>query len=80
MDISINEQNQEHIKRMVESGDFDSPDEVVDTALRLLTERQQKIAALRGDIEEGFASGDPLPGEEVMAELHRKATEQLQQD
>jgi putative addiction module CopG family antidote len=76
----INEQNQKLIKRMVESGEYSSPDEVVDTALRLLEERHQKLEALRKDIQKGFDSGEPLPGEQVMEELIGRATAKTSRD
>ena len=56
MDISINEQNQEHIQRKVKAG-HGTPDEVIAKALRLLDERDQKLEALRQDIQEGLDSG-----------------------
>lgn len=69
MNIAINEQNQKLIERMIETGEYSSPDEVIDTALRLLEERQRKLEALRKDIQKGFDSGEPLPGEQVMEGL-----------
>ena len=80
MNFSVNEQNQKLIKQKVESGEYGSPDEVIDAALRLLDERDRKLASLRQDIQKGLDSGPPLPGEQVMADLHRKATEQLERD
>ena len=37
MDISINEQNQDHIQRKIESGKYGSPDDVVGKAPELLS-------------------------------------------
>ena len=68
MDISINEQNQNHIRRKVESGQYGSPDEVVDMALRLLDERDKKLEALRRDIQEGLNSGPGKPIDEHTAD------------
>jgi putative addiction module CopG family antidote len=47
MDISISERNQDHIKRKIESGKYRSPDEVIDTALKLLDEREEQLEKLR---------------------------------
>ena len=54
MNISLNEQNEALIKRKVESGHYSSPNEVVDTALRLLDERDKKLDALRNDVRLGI--------------------------
>ena len=79
MDISINEQNQEWIKRKIESGEFASADEVLEKALEALEERTRKTEALRREIQAGFDSGDPIPGTEFMAALRRKAVADLEQ-
>lgn len=54
MNILINEQNEELIKQKVESGHYSSPDEVMDTALRLLDARDKKLDALRKDVQLGL--------------------------
>ena len=54
MDISISEQIQQLIKQKVESGHYSSPDEIMDTALRLLDERDKKLEALRKDVQVGL--------------------------
>ena len=54
MNISINQQNQELIRRKVESGNYGSPDEVLNTALRLLDERDKKLDSLRRDVRLGL--------------------------
>ena len=40
MEISISKQIQNHINRMIASGKYGSPDDVIDTALKLLDERE----------------------------------------
>lgn len=75
--MTLNPEQQKLIGQMVESGLFDSPDQVIDTALRLLAERQQKLADLKKDIQKGFDSGPSIPGEQVFAELRRKALEDI---
>ena len=54
MNISINEQNQEHIKQKVDSGHYSSQDEVMDTALRLLDERDKYLEELSAKVNEGI--------------------------
>ncbi len=78
--MTLNPEQQKLIDQLVESGLFDSPDQVIDTALRLLAEREQKLADLKEEIQAGFDSGPPLPGEEVMDKLIRRAEEQLARD
>ena len=78
--MTLNPEQQKLIDEMVESGLFDSPDQVIDTALRYLDERKQKLANLKKEIQKGFDSGPPLPGEEVMDKLIRKAEDQLARD
>ena len=57
---------------MVESGLFDSPDKAIDMALRLLSEHNQKLTALREEVQKGLDSGPSIPGEQVFAELREK--------
>ncbi|HEU0022448.1 MAG TPA: type II toxin-antitoxin system ParD family antitoxin [Dehalococcoidia bacterium] len=78
MNVPLNPQQEALIKRKIESGLYRSPEEVIDTALRLLDERDRKLAALRKDIEEGLASG---PGrqfdESVVQDIKRRGRERL---
>ena len=78
MNVPLTPQQEKLIKQKVKSGEYGSPDEVIDAALRLLEQRDKKLASLRQDIQEGLDSGPSLTGEQVMADLHRKATEQLE--
>ncbi len=78
--MTLNPEQQKLIDQLVESGLFSSSDQVIDTALRLLDERQQKLANLKKEIQKGFDSGPPLPGEEVMEKLIRRAEEDLARD
>lgn len=45
----------------VASGRYGSMSEVLRAGLRLLEDEQTKVAALRAAIDEGLASGDPVP-------------------
>ena len=75
--MTLNPEQQKLIDEMVESGLFDSPDQVIDTALRCLDEHQQKLANLKKEIQKGFDSGPPIPGEEAMERLIRRAEEDV---
>ena len=61
MDITLNDHLRAFLERAVASGRYGSVDEAVGEALRLLEEREVKIAALRREIERGDASGEPVP-------------------
>ncbi len=75
--MTLNPEQQKLINQLVESGLFDSPDQVIDTALRLLADQKQKLADLKKDIQKEFDSGPSIPGEQVFAELGRKALEDI---
>mgnify|MGYP001327175214 CR=1 FL=1 len=66
----------EFIKRQLASGRYASASEVVRQGLRLLEEceaqRELTLAALRARVEEGAASGEGVPAEEVLARLEAK--------
>ena len=68
MNISVKPQHEKLIKQKVESGEYGSPDEVIDAALRLLDERDKKLAALRQDIQEGLNSSPGRPFDESAVE------------
>ena len=62
------------VANTVETGRYANASEVVRTALRLLErderENQEKVKALRGAIEAGFASGVAQPG--VFSRIRKK--------
>ena len=73
MNVSLDEHFEKLVKQMLESGEFSSDTEVVQAGLQLLEKRQQKLEALRRDIQEGLASGvagpfDDEAGEGIIAE------------
>ena len=49
------------IEAQIAQGRYDSPAEVVHAALRLLEERETKLAALRAALIEGETSGQSTP-------------------
>ncbi len=57
MNVLLDEHFGKLVKQMLESGEFSSDTEVVQAGLQLLEKRQQKLEALRRDIQEGLASG-----------------------
>ncbi len=65
MNVSLTPELEALIKQKVASGLYHSASEVVRDALRLLEEhdqlRQERLDALRQDIQEGLASGEGTP-------------------
>ena len=53
MNVSLTRRLEELVKRKVESGLYGSSSEVIREALRLLEERDRRLAALRSDIAVG---------------------------
>ena len=78
LNVSIADDLTRFIEAKVQSGEYPSPDAVVEDALRLLEESQksdeEKLAWLRAAIEEGEASGDagPLDIEAIIGEARRR--------
>lgn len=56
--MAINEENQEHIRRILASGEFGSPDDVIAQALELLDEHKEELkrelADMRAKVQEGI--------------------------
>ncbi len=61
MNVSLNAHFENFVAEAVASGRFKSFSEVVREGLRLLEEREMRIAALRRKIQKGRQSGDPVP-------------------
>ena len=72
--ISIGDHFREFAARKVREGRFASTSEVVRAGLRLLEAEEEKIDALRRDIQKGIESGpsEPFNVDEFLAEMHRK--------
>jgi putative addiction module CopG family antidote len=58
MDVSLSPAQARLIEEMVDSGLYSSPDEAINTALELLSERNQKLDLLHKDVQDGLASGE----------------------
>ena len=79
MNISINEQHGEHIKRKVESGIYHSPDDVIAKALELLDEHDEELERELADMHlkvkrgtEQADAGQLIPASEVFDELRQR--------
>ncbi len=82
MSISINEQNQDRIRRKIESGKYGSPDDVVAQALKLLDDYdeglERELADMRAKVQKGTEQADAgnlTPGSEVFDRLMRRNAE-----
>jgi len=85
MDLgSLPDEVKELVRTQIEQGRFQSVDEVVCAALRLLQEREELFAShreeLRAQIAEGVAaeeSGELRDGAEAIADVRRRIDERL---
>ena len=85
MDLSaLPDEVKELVRAQIEAGHFQSVDEVVCEALRLLQEREELFAsqrdALRAQIAEGVAAeerGELRDGREAIADVRRRIDERL---
>jgi antitoxin ParD1/3/4 len=60
--ISVDEELAAFVESQVSDGRYASANEVIEAALRLLKESEQSsLDAIRSAIDEGEASGEPLP-------------------
>ena len=57
MDILINDQHQDHIKRKIESGMYRTPDDVLATALTLLDEHDEGLVRELEDVSRSVQIG-----------------------
>lgn len=76
MTLELGEESERIIRRKVESGDYQSADEVVGAALRLLDEWDEtELEELRREVARGIEDADQgrlTDGPEVFAALRRK--------
>ncbi len=80
MKVNLPQQLAELVKQKVEGGLYGSSEEVVAEALKLLDERDKKLAALRRDIQEGLESGPGRPFDEgVVEDIKKRGRERLSQ-
>ena len=76
MNLMLNPTSEQIVRRKVEDGDYPSPEDVVNEALRLLEQRDEaRRDELRGEIVLGIEEanrGDLVDGNEVFGELRRR--------
>jgi antitoxin ParD1/3/4 len=59
--VVLNDRAERFVAEQVSSGRFASASDVVDAALKLMEEREAKLAVLRAAIQEGLDSGEAIP-------------------
>lgn len=65
MNVSVGERWEKWIEAMLDEGRYGSASEVVREGLRLVEEREQKLAALRETIQTSLARGGSYTSEDV---------------
>jgi antitoxin ParD1/3/4 len=75
MNVSIGERWEGFVERIVKSGRYGSASEVVREGLRLVEEREAKLAALREKIDASIAAGGEVSDDELDAAIAAKAIE-----
>jgi antitoxin ParD1/3/4 len=76
MNVSLTPELEKLVNDEVRSGRYKSASEVVREGLRLIRLRENKLKALRRDLQEGISElerGEGIPAEQVFAEMTRKA-------
>jgi len=69
MNVSIGTRWDAYIEELLKTGRYGSASEIVREGLRLVEEREQKLAALRETINASIERGGAHTGDEVMAHV-----------
>jgi antitoxin ParD1/3/4 len=75
MNVSIGERWQGFVDRVVQDGRYGSASEVVREGLRLVEEREAKLAALRAPLDASIALGGEVTDAELDADIAAKSAE-----
>lgn len=78
--MKISLENEQYIKRLVDSGEYKDPTAVLNEALLFLREVIRRRETLRKQIEEGMNSGLGIPAEVVFAEMEAFAKKLASRD
>ena len=81
MRLNLSDHLAELIQKKFDDGPYASVEEVISEALSLLDQRDEKVAALSQDIQDGLASGAAGPfDEDVVEDIKKRGRELLGQD
>lgn len=75
MNVSVGERWETFVANLVDEGRYGSASEVVRAGLRLIEEREAKLAALRAHIAAAIEEGGDSSDEEFEAKLEARAKE-----
>ena len=73
--VTLGEHFERFIARLIKAGRFESKSEVIRAAMRLLEEREKKVATLRRALVDGEGSGEAVPFvmTDVLTEARKEA-------
>ena len=81
MRLTLSDHLAELTQKKFDEGPYTSLEEVISEALSLLDQRDEKLSALREDIQQGLASGAArLLDEHVVEDIKKRGRELLGQD
>ena len=79
MNVSIGERWESYVEALLKTGRYGSASEIVREGLRLVEEREAKLAALRETIEASLARGGENNDDDVDRQLETAAEELMSQ-
>lgn len=74
MNVSVGPRWDAYIEELLKAGRYGSASEIVREGLRLVEEREERLAALRETIAASIEQGGSRTGEEVMATVRESLT------
>ena len=75
MNVSVGERWERFVERIVKSGRYGSASEVVREGLRLVEEREAKLAALREKLDASIAAGGEVSDDDLEAAIALRSAE-----
>ncbi|WP_017669499.1 type II toxin-antitoxin system ParD family antitoxin [Blastomonas sp. AAP53] len=79
MNVSIGERWEDYVAALLKTGRYGSASEIIREGLRLVEEREAKLAALRETIEASLARGGENNDDDVDQRLEKAAEELMSQ-
>ena len=77
MRVTLPENLAKLVKQKLDDGNYASGEEVIEEALKLLDQRDRKREALRGDVQQGLASGAGRAfDEDVVEDIKKRGRQQ----
>ena len=77
MRVTLPENLAKLVKQKLDDGIYASGEEMIEEALKLLDQRDRKLEALRGDVQEGLASGAGRPfNQDLVEDIKKRGRQQ----